>query len=125
MPNPNFDRDKAARVLVDASILGDRRAAEKHGVAPRTVRHYRQRLESEPDFAALCLEKQKLQDENWASGIPSTLVSSIYFLKVAAQSADPKSPKAIEAIASALQTLADVWFSHEILKHRLEQESQR
>lgn len=125
MPNPNFDRDKAARVVSDAALLGDRAAASRHGVALRTVRHYRQRLEDDPEFAAVCREKQKLQDAAWADEIPDALAGCINFIKDAAQQLDPKDPKGIEAMAQALETLSDVWFTHQLLQTRLEQELQR
>lgn len=44
MPKTVFDADKAAKLLVEATMFGDAKAAEKFKVTPRTLRNYRKRL---------------------------------------------------------------------------------
>jgi hypothetical protein len=53
MADPKFDYETAAKALADAKFAGDRRACEKHGVAERTLRGYRKRLDSDPELARL------------------------------------------------------------------------
>ncbi len=50
------DNEQAARALVDAALLGDRKAAERHGITDRTLRNYRRALEDDPELSA-CLER--------------------------------------------------------------------
>jgi len=50
---PKIDCEKVARILVSAVEIGnDGKAAEHWKIAPRTLRNYRKRLESDPELAA-------------------------------------------------------------------------
>jgi len=48
-----LDLERAARILVDAAEMGDRKAAEKWKVSQRTVENHRARLRTNPELAAL------------------------------------------------------------------------
>lgn len=50
---PGLGAEKAARVLVDAIHLGDKKAAKKHRCGVRTVERYRQRQQSDERLRAL------------------------------------------------------------------------
>lgn len=53
MARPQIDYEKAARILVSAIELGsEAKAAAFWNVAPRTVRNYKAKLESDPELAA-------------------------------------------------------------------------
>lgn len=53
MPNPTFDAEKAAKMLAEASLFGDAKAAEKYKITPRTLRNYRKRLSEDADFSLI------------------------------------------------------------------------
>lgn len=122
MANPKFDRDKAAKIVLDASLMGDRAAADKWGVSERTVRHYRQKLDSDPEFAEVCQEKKAVQDAAWADEIPSAIASCIDFLKRASQSCNVNDPDAVHAIAGALKILGETSMTREVISARLAQQ---
>ena len=46
MASPKQDNHKAACVLLDASLQGDRKACENHKITDRTLRNYRTALRS-------------------------------------------------------------------------------
>jgi len=50
---PEFNRYRAAQVLVDATLTDDQAAAEKWGVTDRTVRDYRARLATDLELATV------------------------------------------------------------------------
>ncbi len=119
MANPNFDRDKASKIVLDASLMGDRAAADKWGVSERTVRHYRHKLDSDPEFAEVCQEKKRIQDEAWADEIPSMLAAGITFLKEAAQQGDREDPDFVHAIAGAIKIVSEVHQVRRVIDARL------
>lgn len=51
MAKPSLNRDRAARILADASALGDKKAAEKWSVSEKTVGNYRRRLAADPELS--------------------------------------------------------------------------
>lgn len=65
-PKPErFNRERAARVLVDAITLGDRTAADRHKVAEKTVQRYRARLLTDPELSRIVQEKGRVAEHGW------------------------------------------------------------
>jgi hypothetical protein len=60
-----FDRDRAARILVDAIALGDRTAADRHQVAERTIVRYRQRLSVDHELSDIVRRLTKESEQGW------------------------------------------------------------
>lgn len=60
-----FNAERAAKVLVDAEATNDRLASEKWQVDERTIRNYRERLRTDPNFAAAFAEKARAAERTW------------------------------------------------------------
>lgn len=54
---PAFNYERAAAAIVDAAYMGDKEAAQKHGVTTRTIRRWRKRLETDAYFESLVSDK--------------------------------------------------------------------
>ena len=54
---PAFNYERAAAAIVDAAYMGDKEAAQKHGVTTRTVRRWRKRLETDGYFESIVQEQ--------------------------------------------------------------------
>lgn len=59
-----FDYQLAARVLVDAQVLGDAKAAKKHTVTTRSIERYRVRMQKDPKLHTLVAKKTAKVDED-------------------------------------------------------------
>jgi len=114
-----FNCERAAAALVDAAYMGDKKAADKHGVTSRSIRNWRERLDGDPDFSAVFREKKLLSDQEWASELPSAIRSAIRFVRESAKESKLGDPKATAVIADALSILAEVAITREILDARL------
>jgi hypothetical protein len=119
MAAPRFDRDKAAKILVDASTMGDAAAALKWGIAAETISRYRRKLESDPELSKEIKAKKRLQDQAWADDIPAALTAAIDYLKRASQDADTRDPDAIHAVAGAAKILSEIAITREVIDARL------
>ncbi len=59
-----FNYQLAARVLVDAQVMGDEKAAKKHKVGLRSVERYRTRMQKDPELHTLVAKKTAKVDED-------------------------------------------------------------
>jgi len=57
--------DRAAKILVDAAAMGDRKAAERWKVSERTVRNYRAALSTDEKLAATFTETAHEAERSW------------------------------------------------------------
>lgn len=64
-PTRGFNRGRAARVLVEATLTDDAKAARAHGVTAASIRSWRERLESDPELAAMYAEQLAHVDGAW------------------------------------------------------------
>lgn len=78
MATPKFDRDKAAKVLIDAVMHGDETACEKWSITRQSLHRYKQRLSDDTEFLAILdskrKERQKAEEEKAASRLASLRV---------------------------------------------------
>lgn len=66
MAAPKLNRERAARILVEAEAIGnDRKASEKLGITDRTIRNYRTALESDPELSALFRKYAAAESRSW------------------------------------------------------------
>ena len=114
-----FNSERAAVVLVDAAYMGDKRAAEKHGVTARSVRNWRKRLEVDQQFSVVFREKKILTDQEWASELPSAIRAAVRFVRESAKESKLGNPDATKVVADALRILVEVALTREILDARL------
>jgi transposase-like protein len=52
-----FDPEKAAMALIDAQMMGDKKAADKWDVTPRTLTNWRKRLSEDSIFSVYFQKK--------------------------------------------------------------------
>lgn len=120
-----FNHERAATILVDAAYLGDPKAAQRNGCSERTIRNYRDRLESDEEFAALFQKKCDVYESRWADALAEPMRAAAEFLTQAATRANVQNAEVITAIAGALKIMADVRVTKEILDVRLAQVNRR
>ena len=114
-----FNRERAAKALSDAALMGDRAAAQKYDVTQRSIENWRSRLDDDPIFSALFQELRQEKNKQWADDLPAALTSCIDFLKRAGQEASPADAAAITAVATAAETLADIALTQRMVDERL------
>lgn len=102
---PAYDRDRASEVLVDAIMLGDASAADRHGCSKRTVERYRQRMATDPALSALVEEKKKAQVGEWAAARTRFLRSAIAKLETLVAGATGEQ---IREVAGAIKIVGDL-----------------
>lgn len=116
---PKIDPEFIARVVVDATLLGDGTAAKRHNVSTKTVQRYREMAQSDANVSKLVSALWAAADKDWGKGLASALRGQIEFLNRATEKADPSNPEAITAVTGALETLADVALTKRMLDARL------
>jgi glutaminase len=119
-----FNHDRAAMVLSDALVMGDRLAAEKWQLTVRSVQKYRERLEKDEQLRIKVKELQQKQEDNWANQIPAVLTEAMCFFKAAFvdnlnNGEGTNKPETIAALTGALETLADIELTRSIVSQRL------
>jgi hypothetical protein len=63
--NIRFNRDRAARILVDAITLGDKTAADRHQVSEKTIQRYRERAKGDAELSALVRSHGREAEHGW------------------------------------------------------------
>ena len=114
-----FNKERAAKALVDAILMGDNEAAKKYGVSYKSLQGWRSRLDTDTEFRQFFQELRAKKDERWADDLAAALASGIRFLKDAGTQADPKDPDAIAAITGAVEMLADIALTQKMVDERL------
>lgn len=114
-----FNYERAASALVDATLMGDRGAAEKYGVSVKSIEGWRSRLNSDELLREFFLKKKDEQDKAWANDIPAAIAACVSYLKSAAQQVSPTDPDAIHSIAGALKIMSEVSMTREVIDARL------
>lgn len=117
----NYDR--AAKILCDAVLMGDREAAKKWKTTVRTIQNYRVRLETDEKLRKLVLKLQSLQDKDWASEIPGVLAEGMAFLRAAfvdnRHHGGTLAADNIDSLTHAIEALADIDMTRQLIKERL------
>ena len=103
---PAFDRERAAFILIDALVMGAKKAAEKWQVTERTVENYRERLRTDPHFSAFFNRVQAKQAADWKVVRVKFLRAGITKLEELVAMAD--SPKHISAVSEAVKTVGEL-----------------
>ena len=116
---PAFNYDRAAAAIVDAAYMGDKEAAQKHGVTTRTIRRWRDRLDSDSHLSSFVREKKVLTDQEWAGELPSAIRAAIRFVRESAKESKLGNPDSTKVVADALRILVEVALTREILDARL------
>lgn len=117
-----FNRDFAARVLVDAFVDGDTVAAKKHKIATKTVSRYRQRLAIDPALSAIVQRLQHSADREWRAARVNSLRKNL--AKLDELVAMATGPEQIPLVVSAIQTVGELQISADALNVDTEDDRQ-
>lgn len=106
-----FNYTLAARVLVDAQVMGDEKAAKKHKVGLRSLERYRVRMQSDEKLHALVAKKTERADEPLLDARAAFQREAVAFMqKVVARGEQllPKcSPEQFGEVASAVKDVSE------------------
>lgn len=116
-----FDREKAAAVLVDAAYRGDEEAARLWGIAERSIRRYRARMDEDGELASLVQHKRALVERGWAETLPETIREAADFIRRAARQGNAKDPNMVHAVAGGMKLVAEIHFARQMLDARFAQ----
>lgn len=127
MAAPNFDAERAARVLVDACFMTDAEAAERHDLSRRTVLNYRKRLASDAELAQLFTAKlqEARAHEGWADDLTSTIRTAMSAVRRCANEMDPTKPSTLQALTDALRVLTEAQLALRVIDARLAQQDRQ
>ena len=101
--------DRIARALLDAEFLGDKRAAQKHGIHPNTIKNWR----GEEPMPATREAMERLREEvsrGWIDEGRALRRQLIDRIAVLASASDN-----LPAVTDALRRVHEVVLSHEIV----------
>lgn len=107
-----FNRQRAARILVDAFALGDKTAADKHGVSEKSVQRYRQRLEEDGQLSALVRRLQARAHRDWSASRLNFLRGGIDKLNALVAEADVSQ---IRDVAEAVKVVGELQVASDAL----------
>lgn len=119
---PEFDRLRAAEVLVDAHVLGTRAAAEKWSITPRTIRNHQARLLEDTELARLFAAKLKVAERAWQGERLKFLRNALTKLDKLVSKAT--SPKDITAVAHAVKVVGELQVASDVLNGDRDTDSQ-
>ncbi|GGN44187.1 hypothetical protein [Deinococcus daejeonensis] len=118
MASPKRDNARAARILVDAALFGDRKACETHKITDRTLRNYRAALDSDTELSALYAQLSSLvTTQTWAGELNSTLTTLIRKLGGMTQELPGSTAENIGAVTGAIKVLSEIAITREVLGH--------
>ena len=112
MASPNFNRDRAARVLVDAITLGDRTASERHGVSEKTIQRYRARLLTDLELSQVVQKLGREAEHGWHFARARFLRLTFTKLEAMVESATPEH---FGHVIDALKAAGELDIAHEVL----------
>lgn len=111
-PGPKPAPDRIARILVDASELGDDAAAAKHNVSAKTVSRYREKYADDPAVSDLVHALKESVVADWltsAKGARARLLSKVEALAMMSDD--------LRQVAGALKIVHDAVLAEELLSN--------
>ena len=125
MSCPTYSTEKKAAVLVDASFVADREAADQHGVHRSTIVRWRSEMDEDPELAVAYAKiyREEVQGQDWLQDATETVQNAFSFLREAAGELDPRDPEAVKAVAMAVQTVTEAKLTAEVINARLAEQN--
>jgi len=117
-----YDPERAASILADATVLSDGKVAEKYGISRKTVLNYRKRLETDETLRQLYAEKLKAIQtaDTWESMVPDVLKAGMQAMLECFENLDRKSPDTLEAITKGITALTEIRISLDMMINDLD-----
>lgn len=120
---PRRDNNLAARALADAVLTNDRTAAAKHGITDRTLRRYREALETDPELSATFRATlDALLTEGWAKELDAGIRDLIGQLRRRSETL-ANTPEGYQALVDAVRALGEIAVAREVLNAAAEQDA--
>jgi len=113
-----FQYDRAAEALALAHFMTDKEASGEVGVAPRSVRRYRQRAEEDTELAGLVLDKltELREEREWSEQVEEALSTALSAAKQCMNQMEKSDPEALAVINEHL----DVVLRHQHAKRLID-----
>lgn len=109
----SFNRERAARVLAEATLVGDTKAAARFGVSASTVRTWWKRLDKDEDLARLYAEHVAKLDGDWIGEVQSALQAVVRRIREEVERNDDN--LSLHDLLSAARTLGELVVAHHAL----------
>ncbi len=113
------DNAKAARALAEAAYSTDAKVCEDHGITLRTLQNWRAALKTDRELSRLFAEAHReLGNRGWADEVDETLSAATQKLRALILGAQSSSPETIQAVTGAIQSLAEIAMTRDMLAAR-------
>ena len=112
MAAPTYNRERAARILIDAISLGDRTAADRHGVSEKTVQRHRARLLTDTQLSELVRAKSRVAEQGWHVARSQFLRKTFEKLEKMVEAATPEH---FDQVINALKAAGELELATEAL----------
>lgn len=109
-PGPKIAPDRVARILVDASELGDEAAAAKHNVSAKTIGRYREKYADDPIVSDLVRALKESVVADWLTSAKAARARLLSKVEVLALGSDD-----LRTVAGALKIVHDAVLAEELL----------
>ena len=119
-PGHPRDNHRAARMLAEALVTSDATVCEKERISVRTLQRYREALKTDEVLSRLFDEaRQQMTQLHWAQQIDVTLSGAAAKLLELVQKAYSPDAETIQAVTGAVQSLAEIAMTRDMLAARL------
>jgi len=112
MASKRIDRERIARLLVDAILLGDKTAAVRHKVSEKTVQRHRKRLTTDAELSEIVQKLGRDAEHGWHFRRSQFLRRTLDKLDEMVQNAGPDD---FEHVIEALRAAGDLDLASEAL----------
>jgi hypothetical protein len=113
MAAPSINYERAAIILAEADLFGDRQIAARWGIGDRTVRNYRTRAVSDSKLSSLYQLKKQLITRDWQTD--ATRALKVGLDKITHLIRDDGEPAQIHAVAGAIKIIGELKIASEAL----------
>jgi cell division septum initiation protein DivIVA len=119
MPYPT---EQKARIIVEASLTTDRKAADNHDCSRRSIQNWRDELDTNTELQERVTElwQEVREADDWVEDATDTIRTALSFLRTAFDELDPSDPEAVEAVTEATRTLSEAKLTADVIEQRLE-----
>jgi 3-phosphoglycerate kinase len=118
MARKKFPDEQVAQIVVEAMFTSVRDAANKYGIAERTIERWRDKVEINPHLSRLVEIKKRAFQRRWVEEAGAFISQGFAYLHKAANSQN-LSAEMIHAIAGAMKIASEIVTIREVLDARL------
>lgn len=117
MAAPNFNSERAAMILAEASLCSDTDVADRWGVSVRTIQRYRSRLAEDAELSLLVRLKTQIFCRSWVDDAASVVkLAATQIKKRICVAQTEEDAKVIHAIAGAAKIFGELNITYTALQ---------